>query len=115
VLANVQVLTAGTRLEQDSNDGKPVQVTVVTLVVTPEEAERLTLASTEGKIQLALRNPLDTGTPATPGVRPGVLLGVTAPRAVRRTPPPPGLPASVVPPPTIEIIKGDKRTNVAVG
>ena len=115
VLSNVQVLTAGTRLEQDSNDGKPVQVTVVTLVVTPEEAERLTLASTEGKIQLALRNPLDTGTPATPGVRPGVLLGVTAPRAVRRTPPPPGLPASVVPPPTIEIIKGDKRTNVAVG
>ena len=115
VLANVQVLTAGTRLEQDNNDGKPVQVTVVTLVVTPEEAERLTLASTEGKIQLALRNPLDTGTPATPGVRPGVLLGVTAPRAVRRTPPPPGLPASVVPPPTIEIIKGDKRTNVAVG
>ena len=57
VLANVQVLTAGTRMEQDQKDGKPVQVTVVTMSVTPEQAERLALASTEGKIQLALRNP----------------------------------------------------------
>jgi pilus assembly protein CpaB len=116
VLANVQVLTAGTRLEQDSNDGKPIQVTVVTLVVTPEEAERLTLASTEGKIQLALRNPLDTETPATPGVRPGMLLGMAVPKpaGVRKVAPAPGIPAAVVPP-TIEIIKGDKRTQVAVG
>ena len=59
VLANVQVLTAGTRIEQDQKDGKPVQVTVVTMSVSPEQAERLALASTEGKIQLALRNPLD--------------------------------------------------------
>ena len=57
---NVEVLAAGTRLEQDTPDGKPMQVTVVTLLVTPDESERLTLASTEGKIQLALRNPLDT-------------------------------------------------------
>jgi len=115
VLANVQVLTAGTRLEQDSNDGKPIQVTVVTLVVTPEEAERLTLASTEGKIQLALRNPLDTSTPDTPGVRPGMLLGMAVPKpVVRRIAPAPGVPAAPVPP-TIEIIKGDKRTQVAVG
>ena len=49
VLANVQVLTAGTRMEQDQKDGKPVQVTVVTLLVTPEQAERLALASTEGQ------------------------------------------------------------------
>jgi len=118
VLANVQVLTAGTRLEQDSNDGKPIQVTVVTLVVTPDEAERLTLASTEGKIQLALRNPLDTSTPTTTGVRPGMLLGMSVPRpvvGVRRMPSAPGTPAVAVPPPTIEIIKGDKRTQVAVG
>ena len=115
VLANVQVLTAGTRLEQDSNDGKPIQVTVVTLVVTPEEAERLTLASTEGKIQLALRNPLDTETPVTPGIRPGMLLGMAVPKpAVRKIAPAPGVPAAPVPP-TIEIIKGDKRTQVAVG
>ena len=69
VLANVQVLTAGTRMEQDQEKGKPVQVTVVTLLVTPEQAERLALASTEGKIQLALRNPLDQGAPPTPGMQ----------------------------------------------
>ena len=50
-------------------------VTVVTLLVDPEQAERLTLASTEGKIQLALRNPLDQGSPTTVGVRPAGLLG----------------------------------------
>ena len=53
-----------------------MQVTVVTLLVTPEQAERLALASTEGKIQLALRNPLDQGAPATPGIKPAGLLGV---------------------------------------
>ena len=56
--------------------GKPMQVTVVTLLVTPEQAETLALASTEGKIQLALRNPLDQGAPQTPGIRPAVLLGM---------------------------------------
>ncbi len=71
VLSNVEVLAAGTRLEQDSKDSKPMQVTVVTLLVTPDEAERLTLASTEGKIQLALRNPLDLESPETAGVKPG--------------------------------------------
>ena len=65
VLTNVQVLTAGTKIEQDGDKGKPTSVSVVTLLVDPSEAERLTLASTEGKIQLALRNPLDTATPVT--------------------------------------------------
>jgi pilus assembly protein CpaB len=117
VLSNVEVLTAGTRLEQDTNDGKPIQVSVVTLLVTPEESERLTLASTEGKIQLALRNPMDTGTPDTPGVRPGGLLGMSVPKpaGVRRAPVAPSTPAAATPPPTIEIIRGDKRSQVAVG
>jgi pilus assembly protein CpaB len=115
VLSNVEALTAGTRMEQDTNDGKPIQVNVVTLLVTPEQAERLTLASTEGKIQLALRNPMDTGTPETPGIRTGGLMGLGRPTGARKTPPPPGLPPSVVPPPTIEIIRGDKRSQVAVG
>jgi pilus assembly protein CpaB len=114
VLSNVEVLTAGTRMEQDTNDGKPIQVSVVTLLVTPEQAERLTLASTEGKIQLALRNPMDTASPETPGIRTGGLMGMTAPRTARKTPPPPGVPAATVPPPTIEIIRGDKRSQVAV-
>lgn len=118
VLSNVEVLAAGTRLEQDSKDGKPMQVTVVTLLVTPEEAERLTLASTEGKIQLALRNPLDAGSPETPGARPGMLLGVAQarPAPVRRVASVGQSPAPVppVPPPSVEIIRGDKRTHVVV-
>ena len=77
ILSNVQVLTAGTRIEQDQ-DNKPVQVTVVTLLVAPEQAERLALASTEGKIQLALRNPLDQGSPETPGIKKAALLGTVA-------------------------------------
>src|SRR5215472_17711496 len=81
ILSNVQVLTAGTRLEQDQDKGKPQQVTVVTLLVYPEQSERLALASTEGKIQLALRNPLDQGAPETPGMRPAVLLGLATAKA----------------------------------
>ncbi len=57
-------------------------VTVVTLLVFPEQSERLALASTEGKIQLALRNPLDQGAPETPGIKTAGLMGrVTAPPA----------------------------------
>jgi pilus assembly protein CpaB len=119
VLSNVEVLTAGTRLEHDSKDGKPVQVTVVTLVVTPDQAERLTLASTEGKIQLALRNPLDLESPETAGVRPGMLMGSVrqrpAPVAARRGSPAPSAPVYAQPAPTVEIIRGDKRTHVTVG
>jgi pilus assembly protein CpaB len=124
VLTQVQVLTAGTRMEQDLKDGKPVQTTVVTLLVTPEQAERLALASTEGKIQLALRNPLDGESPATPGVQPGALLGLTrgaAPRAaarggiVPRRNAPAAAPTLAPPPPTVEIIRGDKRERVVVG
>ena len=120
ILSNVQVLTAGTRMEQDQDKGKPMQVTVVTLLVTPEQSERLALASTEGKVQLALRNPLDQGAPETPGIRTAGLLGTvkaaparpvassSRPRAAQpvtqlATPAPPPLP-------TVEIIRGDKRT-----
>jgi len=56
ILTNVQVLAAGTKIETQENN-KPIAVSVVTLLVNPDEAERLTLASTEGKIQLALRTP----------------------------------------------------------
>lgn len=118
VLSNVEVLTAGTRLEQNTDEGKPMQVTVVTLLVTPEEAERLTLASTEGKIQLALRNPLDVESPETAGIRQSALVGtVQAKPAVTRRPAvfaPPAAPAAT-PPPSVEIIRGDKRTQVVIG
>jgi pilus assembly protein CpaB len=123
VLANVQVLTAGTRMEQDQEDGKPVQVTVVTLLVTPEQSERLALASTEAKIQLALRNPLDQGAPPTPGIRPAVLMGLAKGPAPRESSPTPsknkgGQPVTMqsysAPVPTVEIIRGDKRSTEVI-
>jgi pilus assembly protein CpaB len=114
ILTNVQVLAAGTKIERDTEKNKPIAVTVVTLLVDPGDAEKLTLAATEGKIQLALRNPLDKDAPATRGVRPAVLVGMAAPapklvaRAGKPAPPPP--PAD----PTVEIIRGDKRAHEVV-
>jgi len=116
ILSNVQVLAAGTKIERDTEKGKPIAVNVVTLLVSPNESERLTLAANEGKIQLALRNPLDKESPVTPGVRPAVLLGTPPPvRQMARAKAPSAAPvAAVVPPPapevaTVEIIRGDKR------
>jgi len=59
LLQNIEVLSAGTNIQKDAN-GKPEQVQVVNLLVTPKEAEKLSLASTQTHIQLVLRNPLDT-------------------------------------------------------
>jgi len=118
ILTNVQVLAAGTKIEQDEKN-KPIAVSVVTLLVNPDEAERLTLASTEGKIQLALRNPLDKTAPVTSGIRPAGLMGSAAPvrrvassgssaRQLQAAPPAPA------PAPTVEIIRGDKRAQEVV-
>ena len=59
VLQNIEVLSAGTDIQKDA-EGKPQQVQVVNLLVTPEQAQILALASSETHIQLVLRNPLDT-------------------------------------------------------
>lgn len=59
MLQNIEVLSAGTNIQKDAN-GKPEQVQVVNLLVTPKQAEKLSLASTHSRIQLVLRNPLDT-------------------------------------------------------
>src|SRR5262249_14139014 len=75
ILTNVQVLAAGTKIDRETDKNKPIPVTVVTLLVNPEESERLTLAASEGKIQLALRNPLDREAPVTHGIRPAALMG----------------------------------------
>ncbi len=121
ILTNVQVLAAGTKIERDLENDKPVAVSVVTLLVDPVEAERLTLASTEGKIQLALRNPLDKSKPETPGVRPSALVGQalasrapsTPTRVVSARPAPAPAPAPA-PLPTVEIIRGEKRAQEVV-
>jgi pilus assembly protein CpaB len=124
ILSNVQVLTAGTRMEQDQEKGKPMAVTVVTLLVYPEQSERLALASTEGKIQLALRNPLDQGAPETPGMKQAVLLGMSKAAAARPAqsqprsrgvvgPVTPVAPVAA-PMPTVEMIRGDKRSSEVI-
>jgi pilus assembly protein CpaB len=127
ILSNVQVLTAGTRMEQDQEKGKPMQVTVVTLLVNPEQSERLALASTEGKIQLALRNPMDQTAPETPGVKTAALVGVaratanapkvvasSRPRAARTVAPVTQSVPVPEPIPTVEVIRGDKRAQEVI-
>ncbi|MGA2264133.1 MAG: Flp pilus assembly protein CpaB [Acidobacteriota bacterium] len=59
ILENAQVLAAGQNVQQDAN-GKPQTVQVVTLLVSPEQAQDLALAAVGEHIQLALRNPLDS-------------------------------------------------------
>jgi pilus assembly protein CpaB len=120
VVNNVQVLTAGTRFDQDKaqKEGKPIQTSVVTLLVTPADAERIALASNEGKITLMLRNPLDRDASGTSGIKMANLMGAPEPAPVVKTvggtkrvvkPAAPALP----PPPkpyTVEAIRGAKRT-----
>lgn len=83
VVTNLQVLTAGTRYDQEAaKQGKPIPTAVVTLLVTPTEAEKIALASTEGSITLALRNPLDQIPTVTTGVRTASLMGQPSPTPV---------------------------------
>ena len=86
VLSNVQVLTAGTRYDQEraTKEGKPIPTSVVTLLLTPDDAEKMTLASEEGKVMLALRNPLDTAPTKTEGARMAALLGEASPAPITK-------------------------------
>jgi pilus assembly protein CpaB len=106
ILQSIQVLTAD-QSYQENPAGEPELVTVVTLLVTPEESETLTLSSTEGKIQLALRNTLDVDSVSTAGIRIDGLVGSRRPR----TPAPVSAPTLPAPGPTIvETYRGGART-----
>ena len=126
VVSNVQVLTAGTRYDQDESrkDGKPIPSSVVTLMVTPDDAERVALAQNEGKINLTLRNPLDIHPTSTNGAQIASLLGkqttppdlVEKPKARTRV-----ARAAVVVPPVpeakplmVETIRAAKRTEEVI-
>jgi pilus assembly protein CpaB len=99
VLGNVLVLTSGTRIDQaQGRKGEAQPTTVVTLAVTPDDAERIALASSNGRISLALRNPLDVDPTLTAGIKLDALMtgpgGAPAPaatpqkRVARAVPPP---------------------------
>jgi pilus assembly protein CpaB len=60
VLQDVEVLTAGQNIEPDPQ-GKPQAVNVVTLLLTPQDAQKLVLATTQGGIEFVLRNGADRG------------------------------------------------------
>src|SRR4030042_5208140 len=68
VLENILVLAAGPEIQTKGKEEKASPVDVITLEVTPEEAEKLALAATEGKILLALRNFNDTEDVVTKGM-----------------------------------------------
>jgi pilus assembly protein CpaB len=132
--SNVQVLTAGTRKDQENPDAAGTSrrlgdrgETVVTLMVSPTDAERIALAQVEGQIMLMLRNPADTATTVSAGVRTDALLGSPEPAPVappapkpvpRRATAAPAPAPMVAPPPaaprTVETIRAAKRTDEVI-
>jgi len=109
ILENVRVLAAGQRIQQD-RDGRPQTVPVITLLVSPQDAARLTMASTEGKIQLALRNAVDSSVANTTPVLQSALFtsgGGSAPithTVAKKS-------ATTPAPYLVEVINGNKREN----
>ena len=113
ILQNVRALAADQRYQQDIN-GEPQYVTVVTLLVTPDEAEALTLAATEGRIQLALRNTLDADEIDTRGRQITSLVTPTRPsRPQSGAPVAPTQPAETER--VIESFEGGRRTLLKFG
>src|SRR5437868_5630855 len=140
VLQNIKVLANGQNIDRPKNDREPESVKAVTLQVTPDQAEKLALASTEGKLQLVMRNSTDQDDEKTQGVDKRTLLGgehagiVPDPgsmkseqpkpptpvvRAAPRIAPPvrevvkPATPAAPPPPrASVEVIEGAKKRNV---
>ena len=136
VLQNIKVLANGQNIDKPQNEREANSVKAVTLQVTPEQAEKLALASSEGKLQLVMRNQIDQGDEQTPGVnKRGLLTGEGA----LKTPEPGSLkseqpkqetkpaarrsvsalkPAAAAPAPqptpraSVEMIEGAKKRNV---
>jgi len=134
VLQNIKVLANGQNIDRPENEREANSVKAVTLQVTPEQAEKLALASTEGKLQLMMRNQIDQGDEQTPGVnKRNLLTGSTAmpapepgslkseqpkieARPVRRSAPAPKPATAPAPQPTprasVEMIEGAKKRSV---
>ena len=117
VLQNVSVLGNDRSISQNEN-GQAVQINFATLLVTPQDAEKLAMAETNGRLHFALRNHIDLDTVPTPGIREsGLLRRMAAAPAPVRT----GGPVAPAPPPparrrnTIEVIRGTTRSEVQPG
>jgi pilus assembly protein CpaB len=110
LLQNIEVLSAGTDIQKDAA-GKPQQVQVVNLLVNPEQAQVLSLASSQTHIQLVLRNPLDTQVAEIPGSAVANLFSNTP--APQSKPQRPAAPATVHKAPSVflvEVLNGSKRS-----
>ena len=116
ILENLMVLATGTQIEKNEK-GEPSPVDVYTLAVTPEEAEILSLAANQGKLQLALRSVTDTETVLTMGANIPKMLASYSPS--NPPPPPPKQNEAKEAPPvvqkwtprpavSVEIIKGNE-------
>ncbi|MDH4302838.1 MAG: Flp pilus assembly protein CpaB [Nitrospira sp.] len=102
ILENVKVLAAGTQMERKGKDEEPKQVQVITVEVDVDEAEKLALASNQGKLRLALRNPLNSEKVLTKGAQVGSLLSSYRPKPMTN-----GEGGF-----RVEIIKGDVRKEI---
>ncbi|HWF37053.1 MAG TPA: Flp pilus assembly protein CpaB [Candidatus Acidoferrales bacterium] len=113
ILENVRVLAAGQKVQQQDQEGKPQTVSVITLLVSPDDAAKLAMGSTQGKIQLALRNTIDTDDTMPPAVLQTSLFSsgepVATPLVAKHVAPAkpakPDAPAAY----QVEIISGNKR------
>jgi pilus assembly protein CpaB len=109
ILENVRVLAANQRVE--SRNGRPETMTVITLLVNPADANKLVMASNAGKIQLSLRNIIDTQAANPPPVLQASIYGLEAPPPLERHLAPPA-PKPVPPSPyVVDVISGSKREN----
>jgi pilus assembly protein CpaB len=116
VLQNVAVIAAGHNLERNAA-GEAQNVPVITFLTSPEDAERLTLASAEGKIQLVLRNPLDTHQDPVDAANARQLYKGSAPPVVAPRPVIHAAKRKVEPAPapsvlSVEVYQGDKKMDV---
>lgn len=110
ILQNVPVLAAGQSVEMQGN--KPVSVTTVTLALTPEQAERLALAQTEGRLMLATRNLGDNRVIETPGTNVKKLLGTSSAPPPQKKPAPARVAPTEKPPQsyTVSVFHGSQMT-----
>jgi pilus assembly protein CpaB len=119
VLQNVAVIAAGKQLERNAA-GESMNTPVITLLVSPDDAERLTLASQEGHIQLALRNPLDTQQEDVAAANErGLYKGTPPPTPVQAPVHPHAVKVQKTPSPTpppsvlsVEVYQGEKKAEV---